>query len=549
MRRDDSEIIEVFDTDDVVVGGGFDSTKLGWTEYRGVSTDDTVTGGESAVDEPDGDTERRRRWVIPAGVTALVAVVAVGITTGSDNQNAATPRTTPGDSVASAPITLATLPPTTVSDSAATVGSRPLGQSGPDGPAPRYVVDVPEGYAVLSADTGQIGTQNATYSQLWATPGASRRTGSWVTISRSTYFDRGYQQTQLRDNTYTIRLDGSAAFVTLPTLPDSVGNVTVLRDDATITVEGFGVSSVDLIAIAAAVGSDPAAPFGSAGGPPVLDGFTKLIDAGDYWGNTNADGQWAQMYAADTATDPETGQNAVLYIETAPPSESFAAALPFLLDSITPFTAADGSIGIAGSSGTAPATAQAHWVDPAGWAVSVYVEGDIADAIATARSAHIADDAEWGSIVTVFTPEPNQLTFDRAAVALLTFGDGSTAEITLDRQGSEYSWSVLISDPEVPEYGSSGFTASARVDAPHIVVLASLERTFVLANVPTATTGATLTVYPSTGSPISTTLVEVDPLFTVRAATLTFEQVGAFTATVTAADGTVLAVWPAQPDL
>ena len=542
MRRDDSEIIEIFDTDGPLVGNGFDATRLGESEFRGAPTDDVDF---EAAAETGGDV-RRRRWVIPVGVTALVAVVAVGLTSGSDNPNVATP-TTSGDSIAASPVTLATLPPTSADE-----GSTPSAASTPVGPAPRYVVDIPEGYALAGVSEGEWGTADVTYSQLWASPDASLRSGAWVAIMRVPAYDGDEQRLSLSENAYSLRIGSSTGIITIPATPEAVGSVALFRGDATLQVEGFGVSADDLTAIAEAIGSDPTEPFTAAGTPDVLSGFTKLVDTAGSWQSAEASGPMAQMYALEVEADRLLGRNNMLWITATPPNANYATVSRFLLDSITPFTAADGSIGIAGITNSQPPRAQAYWVDHDGWAVTVNIDGSLSEVIAAAETAHVADDAEWErNAKNDFVFEGAEPYSDQAPVTTLAFGSGETAEVAVDLSGVEpdiqNSWSVYTNISTTSDYGSYGGSAMASCDVPRIAVLTSLQRTYVMANVPAGTMGATLVVTHDGGASMAVPLAELKPEFRVLGGVLTFEQVGAFTAVLTAADGTVLATWPTPP--
>ena len=547
MKRDDSEIIEVFETDDALFANVPDASDIA----HGRQANDRQAGDPQSGDPQSGDpverASRRPRWVVPGGVAAVLAVVAVVATTGADERGVAT-QTVATPTVASTPVTLAALPSTSVDQSGANDDSGLQVM-------PRYSVPLSAEFSLVFASSGEQ-IQSEVRSQLWASPGASRQVGRWVAISAQPPLpDDESRQLSLEANAYPVQVGDSPGLVTPPSTAGEPTLLALFRSDSTVYLEGFGVTTEFLLAEAGSVTVGPAPSLELTHSLGIFDDFRLIVDAPRYWRTIGRDGLQSQAYFRDQTVVGGWNRRPSISVRTTRPNEQYIDVLPFLLDSLTPFPAPDGSIGFAGAAGPLPGEsadrryATAYWVDRDGWAVSVTAPGTISEVASLAQTAYRTEPDEWagfesGGVVldgvapTVVQAKPIMLDPGDAQA-----GDGNaTAGLTVRARlqswtlGEEtrYSWAVEL-----------GATDIFRGDTATVQVLSTTERAYVFATVPRdAADGVVLTVSFADGTTTSTPLQDIEPAFDVFGATVNVDRIGAFTAVIATADGTVLAAWP-----
>ena len=530
MRRDDSEIIEVFDADDAV--------------FATVADTAVVAGPD--VEE---SMSRRPRWVVPGGVAALLAVVTVVATTGADDSSRAGQDIATTTS-ASTPVTLAALP-TSTDDGGVEV-------------MPRYAITLPPDYAVAFATSGEQ-TQYPIRSQLWATPGSAQNVGRWAAISARPSEADDSSLLSLQSWSYPVLVGGSPGIVTVPAIAGGTTFVALYRSDLTVFVEGFGVSADFLLAAAGSAVLGPAPTFELTSNIGIFDEFRLVVDSPLYWRTEARDGPQAQVYARRAEASGWT-QTQGITVRTARPSPQYTDVLPFVFGSLTTFRAPDGSIGLAGVEATFPGQpsnwqrATAYWVDPAGWGVAVTATGSISEVIALAQAAYRTEATEWATFEDAFISTSSQVlpTVITAMPITLDTGDaqagdgnkGATGTVLARLQSStlggdsRYGWTIEIDDPNSPTNGERTETDAVAGDVASVQVLSSTSNAFVFAIAPREVAGgAILTVHFADGSSTQVPLTDIEPAFGVLGAAVTFDRPGAFSAVVTAADGTVLTSW------
>ena len=289
--------------------------------------------------------------------------------------------------------------------------------------------------------------------------------------------------------------------------------------------------------------------------PQALNDYELVVDSPGPWYELAGAGLSFEYFGRRSAT--KSGWLSVVTTRSRSKDSRVTDVLPFLLDSMRAFRAADGSIGIAGYERRS-GRALAYWVDPDGWSVQVSYEATLDQVIATAQTAYRATEAEWAA----FAARPP--TFQSGAAeyretSRVVDTAEIDAELTLQTKlqqftvGNRVRYSWVLQEISADNSGPYNAYSTTEFDdvLPTITTMSNAQTTTVLATLPrfeSATAdffaNAVLTIYPATGNPIVRNFTDVDPDFGVLATTAIVEPIGAFTATMTAADGTVLATWP-----
>ena len=176
---------------------------------------------------------------------------------------------------------------------------------------------------------------------------------------------------------------------------------------------------------------------------------------------------------------------------------------------------------------------------------------DVAEVVALAEQARPATTAEWTDLqatVQVVRGMPTGATsLGRATDGSLA--DGSYWRMSLARQasmgGTTFVWRLVVLNSngtnvnEVTAPDAGGASVSAVVFNGLTVVTATIPGDF--------QRGAVLRVDRLGQESITAQLRAPQPDFSVFAAAIGFEDASPFVATVVAADGSVLATWPAPP--
>ena len=529
MRRDDSEIIEVFDVDADHFG---ESVRAEYGSDGDCSSDD-------ATDFDDSPVSRRPRWVVPAGLTAIAAVIAMSIGTGSSDTDSARSAATT-QPAATTPVTLAPLPTTTDPTAASSVND----------PA-RYVVDLPEDVSVMGANEFDI-RENGAPTQLWATPGATATTGKWVEISVTGAFGSRLEATP---EAYRIAMGDIPALVEPGLTADEATKLTFVRDSSRVSMTGHGVSVDFLVSVAGSVSvTDFGAPqIDSSLG--LFDEF-RLIDDRPSGSWLFGEGRAAGLYASFGVGDDfrPNGTNFVNITVGRPKSAdgSYATRVPFIIDPIRVFQAVDGSLGVAGpivNTGIPfdRSVSLAHWIDADGWLVAIVMDGSVDEVIDVASTARVDAD-EWNRLAFAPRNDTDFVDVTPGTTYVTDVADDATDEATLLERRSAaftYTWRTLANRSDSRQESFEVESRQFSPDVPTISTTATDGNQFVFATVPRSLDGASLTVVVGQDPPVSVLLTDRDPTFAVLSGVFSTTAVGPVTAVLTAADGTVLATWPA----
>ena len=529
MRRDDNEIIEVFDVD---------VDHFGESYGAGVGGDgDRGSAGNDGTGFDDISVSRRPRWVVPAGLTAIAAVIAMSIGSGSSDTDSTRSAATT-QPAATTPVTLAPLPTTT--DPATGTGD----------PA-RYVVDLPEGVTVMGANEFDI-RENGAPTQLWATPGATATTGKWFEISVTGAFGSRLEATA---EAYRTAVGDTPALVEPGLTAERATRLGFVRDSSWVSMTAFGVSVEFLTAVAGSLSVTDS-------GEPQIDSSLVLFDefrliddrpSGSWlFGEGRAAGLYASFGIGDDYRPDGTNFVNVTVGRPKPADGSYATRVPFIVDPIRAFQAVDGSLGVAGpivNTGIPfdRPVSLAHWIDADGWLVAIVMDGSVDEVIDVAATARVDAD-EWDRLATADRGVPDFVDATPGTTYVTDAADDATDEARLVERRTAaltYSWRTLA----IGSSPSEGFEVESRSfspDVPTISTTATNDNQFVFATVPRSQEGAVLTVQFSEDPTLtfSMPLTDRDPTFAVLSAVFSTTAVGAFTATITAADGTVLAAWP-----
>jgi hypothetical protein len=225
------------------------------------------SGPEPSADEPL-PTPRRAGIVALVGLLAIVAAgTAVVAPWGGD---AATPATSP-------PVT--SLPATLPSYS---------GSAGIDDPGlsdafadetPGFLIAPPAGLQLFGAFTFDGARSSGGWSDVWATPGATRTGGRWVAVSLTPF---GWNDAIFPD---AVRVDVDGHIGVLATTREGISTLTVAadfeRDDRLLQLEAWGLSLDELIMLATTTGIESDRPQLvddrlTYRVPELLDGMTLL---------------------------------------------------------------------------------------------------------------------------------------------------------------------------------------------------------------------------------------------------------------------------------
>ncbi|MGE0140807.1 MAG: hypothetical protein AB7R77_23635 [Ilumatobacteraceae bacterium] len=252
--------IEFLEPRDLAFGGDAPA------EFAGFDIDDPP--------EPDGD-EPRSKWLAGTAGVVVVALVAVGVIAaapwdGSGGQAAPTTTASP-----------TTTPTSTTTAPSTTIVADPAERAG----IPGYVFDpLPDGFAIRGAWDAYGSSQDVTprgWAEVWASPGATRTSGRWFSLHTGFDSPRDYA-------TVGTRVDvGGGRIGILQERSDGVlslsQSVETADDTRDLTIESFGLSTTELISLAATTvvnpRVEPDAPQVGFMDRTVLDGLERVVAA------------------------------------------------------------------------------------------------------------------------------------------------------------------------------------------------------------------------------------------------------------------------------
>jgi hypothetical protein len=549
VRRDEGEIIEVFDVDDQSFMG---SASL-------------LSDSESPVLsdwQEDVAPTRRPKWIMIAALAAVIAVVAAMVFGGSTRAPSSTPATSAA-STPTAPITLATLPPTTAADDADTaVDPDDTGIEIDDGFARKYAFEPPTGYSISAATTAP-GNFGVVQSQVWLAGGVLAHDAPWVAITvvplAPEYFE--HQREEIFANAYPTTVGGDPAFVIAPPTgasgPTTVG---LFRNNLAVYVEGTG-SEFFLLAVAGSVSLDVDLTDSSevkliiASSMGEFDEYQLVADLEGYWGDVFAPDSPTHSLVAERGAGAVGISRDIAVISTGRPLDRTVELLALRLQAPTVFQSPDGSIGVAGIlepgfGGQAIATAT--FVDRNGWVVSATSSDGLAEVVALAQSSYVATNLEWSTWSNSAVASAKQPITRTGPATAFRSHDATTVTTRLQSTTVEdittYAWLATVNIQTI-------FTSTSEVseafdgDEAVIRVHSSPNQAIVMATVPRGIgIGAELIVYPADATPITVPFTDVDSEFDVLTASTSFAIPGPFEAVVVDADGSVLTNWSRLPD-
>jgi hypothetical protein len=449
------------------------------------------------VREPRGNTPR---WVGPVAAAALLAVVGYNV-------------------VSSA------------------VRATPKLKHDPNVVEPDYfVADAPAGFDLYLAEGGGAAGAPADDfaesgpAQLWATVDASATSGSWFVVSQGSHHATGR-------NSYRTIVDGFE--VVIEHDPSSgQTRVSFTKDGQPLEITAFGWVDRQLLRLVRSVSVASSViqytnPFFTTDHHPLLDAdpATALF------------GQPVSRVGYSTAVPPVLAEHFTITVADDRHPTDRATVTKFALTGVSPLTLGDRSA-IVGRSSADPAMSVVQWND--GQRL-ITVLGNIDPDRLTA----IAGTIHQGSASAI-----RKQLGSRAIPALQKQPDTIASGMLADG----WAWAIQVSNAPTADKGAEGYLwwiaqpgdsirpteirPSLPAGAPTIETMVEHGRTYVVAKVPRAMTGAVLHINP-TGLPTALSpLFDVDPKFADEFTATVFDEPVPFTAQIVDGNGTTVAFWP-----
>ncbi|HEY4610684.1 MAG TPA: hypothetical protein VIH06_15815 [Ilumatobacteraceae bacterium] len=466
------------------------------------------------------------RWVGPAAVAVLVALIGFGVATSATK---GLPKVAAPPSTTAAPTT--TQPPTVTTTSTRTE---------PAPSVPYYAAEPPRQFAVQSAefrvpDTRRLRENNY---QLWeTTTGASASDGSWFSIES---FETG------PDSLYTIdayRAGSSDRPVAISHLQTGHAIAEFVVDKSVhVTVTAFGWSDEDLVRLARSITVDDNDVKVS---DPSLTAGYALVTGVPPW--LAVEGRPAEQIVYTSNTDPSGGFFVV--VSERPPipggvkSRERQIALRFLLDQATTFDV-DGHAGVAGVVVGQQQQSVATWVAD-DHIVSVFGQMPVTDLIPIAQTVRPVTLDVWRGMQFqgAVRGGGNDTDGQSDATAPVTVSAGTDADAN--------AWAISVatatfgSQSQITwQWDQSSFNSPAAAQ-PQIDTVVDSRRTYVLAQLPrdvapTAELQINRTGLEPVVVPFDDKGAAVDRTF----AAFAFSEPAPYTAQIIGSDGAVLASWP-----
>jgi len=493
--------------------------------------DDSNPFGDRAQSHTVHDTGGPR-WVGPVAAAALAAIIGYGVVTSASS---GVPQ------VAPAPTTTGPAPTTTIPAPTTTVAATLV---------PYYSARPPRQYTVSYAATNEPDPNyygDGTY-ELWATDQASAGSGAWFSIETQ----RGGSSLFALD-AYRVKTDDGPIGVTHVPSGHTVLRFTSSNGTADVTMTAFGITDERLVDLARSISVvngdvhiDDDSLFPSfrriTGTPPwlALQGFPA--EQIYYQSNSN------QSDGISLNVSPRT-----------PPNQGGGTfdrqiAIRFNLDHPTPFTV-DGHVAAAGAVVGQPTVAVATWI-AGDHIVTLSGATTVPELITIARTVHQVAVNEWRGMqlqADRHLADNNFGNFDSSQPMPVAFGtdaDGNNwlvnvvvlsfaKEQQVEWQSDDVSFSPIFANR--PPSNSSRADAGAKVNT-----VVTDNRTYVYADLPRVVAPtASLQVTREGFDPVVVPFTDADPNFDRTFAAYAFSEPTKYTAQIVAADGTVIAQWPA----
>ncbi|MEO8267936.1 MAG: hypothetical protein ABI706_20720 [Ilumatobacteraceae bacterium] len=484
-----------------------------------VIDDDVDAFGDSAPNhvQPDDET---RRWVRPAVVAMLAALIGYGLASSassSDAPSAATASTTTASTTSAS-----TAPPALHTTFAATV--------------PFLAAELPATFGVHYASvqaTGGALAQTSAY-ELWATKGASANSGSWFSVTTTPG-----ASTLSASNAYRVESDGVSIAISHVSGGQAVTRFTV--DGFGVSITSFGWNDDDLVRLAGAVHpAESAVEFTDAWFTP----GHRIVSTVQPW--LAVQSIVTEQISYVSADDPTAAISITVGRRTRNFDRGAAGdryfALRFLLADSTPFDV-NGLPAVAGKIVGQSDDAMAAWIDGDN-VITVSSPMTVADVIDVARTVHQVPSSEWEGMKA----EALRVNSPRSAIVpsqVPSVSSGVDAEslpwaigVTMSYSGRQrhVNW----------RWAGSGVGSVAN-DRPQITTLVDNARTYVLADLPRSSTAPTahLQVVRAGLDPIVVPFNDAGSAMDRTFAAYVFSEATPYTAEIVDDDGAILAAWPA----
>lgn len=477
-----------------------------------------------------GDRQRARtvhdtdgpRWVGPVAAAALVGLIGYGVATSTSGPAKPARVTGTSTSIAGAAIASATTVPTTSTVLASQTRSF-------------YAADPPREFAVQLAESQQFGHDSglANY-QLWATPGASATTGSWFSVTT----DQGASPVFAADS-LRIQAGGLSMAMSHTAGGHAVVQFTTDRHVG-VTIVAFGWSDDNLVRLAESLRTDSLTPA-----------FTDEWFASDHQMISAVPPRLAiRGLPVEQVVYGSSGEfGGPLVVTVAQPlprvaggdTDSREIALRFLLDHITPFSV-DGHSAVAGTVIDEGGYSIASWVAD-GIIVTVGAAMPVSQLISIAGTVHEISAAEWEGVkFQAAGNKSSRFAAEETPALPVSFGiDASSEAWTI-----EASTTIIGRQRQINWSWGAQSEQTTPLDFAAIHTVVDDKRTYVLADLPrTVTPAGQLQVLRDGLDPVIIPFNDLGPTLDRTFAAYAFSEPGQYTAQVVAADGTVLAAWPA----
>jgi hypothetical protein len=459
------------------------------------------------------------RWIGPVAGIALLALLGWGVATSASDDGPPTAAPVNSTTVAS-PTTTAHPVPTTI----------------PPPPVPYYTADPPREFAIESAEIYPTDGGSGDFNyQLWAVPGSSASSGSWLAIEAyggETVTENAVRRVVGDTSVAISHLPGGQTFV-----------VAQARRGSSVTITSFGLSDDQVAQLAATITLDKGViTFAD----PALLGAHQLI-------TTRPLGLTVQgMPAEQIYYRPAEGYDGI-FIGIADQSSANGGdhrvdrrtAIDFYFQRPTPFEV-DGHSAVAGITvGLYPQTV-ATWVDGDN-VVTVIADLPIAQLIGIARTVRRVDESQWQGMQLQV-----QLNSRNANNPPFTPGENHPISFGTDGNGDRWTIEVVTGASfagreQLSWYWSTTGIGAIADDQAHVRTAVDIRRTYVVADLPRAISAtAELHVLRDGLDPVMVPFNDPDPAGDRTFAGYAFSEPVDYTAQIIGPDGAVIVSWPSS---
>ncbi len=481
--------------------------------------DDADFFGEHARTTTDDDDGRRR--VASVVVVALLMVIGYGVVTSAISSGS------------TAPPTPTSLPSSTVPRSTIAAVSPSVTVVSPE----FYVADpAPEDFIMHFAETLGMGGNTAEFTdggtaELWATPDSTSTTGSWFVVSRGTRHATGRNayRTVVGDTEVVVEHDPSSG----------QSRLAFTKDGNEMEVTAFGWADRQLLRLVdSTYVADSLIRYHDTF---FTTDHSLLLDSDPVSALYGLPVAWVGY---TTGTSAGLAEGFTITVAAYSPADRDVATRFAMRDSTTFFVHAFPAI--VGHLAADPRLSIVQWGDGQRL-ITLRGNVDAERLAAIAATVHPSPDATVAQLVdnssetrVVVTPgEPRTI-----ASGMLTDGLPFTIQVSL-RNRDDPAGGYLWGTGQRRDSTSLSETRPSQADAAaSIETLVEHGRTYVLAKVPRAVSGAQLHVNPNGLPSLVLPLADIDPAFSDLFAAYVFSEAVPLTAQIIDGNGTAVASWP-----